>query len=205
MESKNAVWTLVALVIVSLILSFMTLGGISNLGGNDLSKSDVQSAVSAALASQEASVVEVPTAQEIADLVVIPSVESADNVLLNEFLEVEFSDEYDEIEEESEDYALEELEDRDYRVLEDYLNSLFEGIDEDSFSYDVEDTDVVVTRLGLSEDDDKSAIVTFEVEVEYEFENGVIEEYRVNLVVVYNVVYDEGSFTDEEVTLVSIE
>ena len=205
MENKNAgIWTLVGLVVVSLLLSFGTYSGVKGLGGNDLSQEDVQNAVTAALASQDAPVVVVPTAEAIAALVVIPSVESADNVLLNEFLEVEFEDEYEEIEDEAEDHALDELEDHDWRVLEDYLNALYSGIDEDSFSYDVEDTDVQVTRLGLEEDTDRSALVTFEVEVEYEFENGVVEEYRVNLVVVYNVVYDEGNFNDETVELVSI-
>ena len=201
---KYAVWSLVGLVIVSLLLSFGTYSGVKGLGGNDISQEDVQNAVTAALASQDAPVVVVPTAEAIAALVVIPSVESADNVLLNEFLEVEFEDEYEEIEDEAEDHALDELEDHDYRVLEDYLNALYPGLDEDSFSYDVEDTDVEVTRLGLEEDTDRSATVTFEVEVEYEFENGVVEEYRVNLVVVYNVVYDEGNFNDETVELVSI-
>ena len=205
MENKNAgIWTLVGLVVVSLLLSFGTYSGVKGLGGNDLSQEDVQNAVTAALASQDAPVVVVPTAEAIAALVVIPSVESAENVLLNEFLEVEFEDEYEEIEDEAEDHALDELEDHDWRVLEDYLNALYSGIDEDSFSYDVEDTDVQVTRLGLEEDTDRSALVTFEVEVEYEFENGVVEEYRVNLVVVYNVVYDEGNFNDETVELVSI-
>lgn len=204
MESKNINWLLVGLVSISLLLSLLTIGGSDN-SGNDLSIEDVESAVNTVLASQDPLVVPtVPTAQEIASLVVIPSVESADNFLLNEFLESEFSDEYDEIEEEAEDHALEELEDHNWRVLEDYLNALYPGIDEDSFDYDVEDTEVEVTMLGLDEDDDKSATVTFEVEVEYEFENGVVEEYRVNLVVVYNVVYDEGDFSDEEVTLVSL-
>ena len=140
--------------------------------------------------------------------IVIPEIENADNALLNEFLENEFALEYDEIEVEAETYATEELEDHNYRLIVDYLKDLLamEGLvlDEDSVDVDVDDVEVKVTKLGLEEDEDKSAIVTFELEVEYELEEGVRDEFEKDLIVVYNVEFDEGDFSDEDVELVLI-
>ena len=82
--------------------------------------------------------------------------------------------------------------------------SLFEGIDEDSIDVDVDEVDVEVTRLGLEEDSDKCARVTFELEVGYEFEEGVRDDLEEDLVAVFDVCYDEGDFSDEEVELVSL-
>ena len=137
--------------------------------------------------------------------------EGADNALLNEFLESEFAGNYTEIENESYNAALKELEEHDYEVIVEYMMSLFEGLDEDeleewldaSTNY-IDDFEVKVTKLGLGEDEDKSAIVTFELEVDYEFEEGVNDDFEKDLVVVYKVVFDEGIFDDEDVELVSI-
>ncbi len=137
--------------------------------------------------------------------IVIPEIENADNVLLNEFLESEFEDEYNAIKGNATEYALEELEDHSYRVVVDYLESLLaEGEELDWSEVSVDDTEVKVTKLGLGEDEDKSARVTFEVEVEYELEEGVRDEFEKDFVVVYDVVFEEGDFSDEEVTFVSI-
>ena len=154
----------------------------------------------------------VPTAAEISAGIVIPTmpeisipeIQNADNVLLNEFLESEFSVEFNDIESEAEDYALEELEDHDYKVVVEYLMSLIEGIDEERISINVDETDLEVTKLGLEEEEDKSAIVTFEIKVNYRLEEGVNTRFNKNVVVVYNVLFDEGVFTDEDVELVSI-
>jgi len=137
----------------------------------------------------------------------MPEVENADNELLNEFLEDEFSDEYGAIESNATMYAMEELEDDDYEVVLEYLESIVDGaIDEDSIEVDEEsmEIDVEVTKLGLGEDEDKKAIVTFELEVEYELEEGVRDEYERDLVVEYEVFFEEGDFDDEEVTLLNI-
>ena len=152
----------------------------------------------------------VPTAAEIAAEI---NVESADNALLNEFLESEFSVEYGLIEDAAEPFALDELEDHDYRVISDYLITLLsegQDLEEEDGEYlmwvEFEKIDVKVTKLGLGEDEDKSARVTYEIEVEYELDEGSIGEivqYK-DLVVVYDVVFDEGDFSDEEVELVSI-
>ncbi len=149
-----------------------------------------------------------PTAAEIAAEI---NVESADNVLLNEFLESRpmFVEKIEDIEEEAEFYAVEELEDHNYRVIVDHLMSLVEGVDEDTIEVVVEDTEFKILALGLGEDEDKSARVTFEIEVDYkvrvESEYGyIIEDYSTDVVVVYDVVFEEGEFGDEEVELVSI-
>ena len=148
--------------------------------------------------------VDIPTAAEIAAEI---SVESADNALLNEFLESEFSVEYDESELEAEPFALEELEDHDYRVVVDYLKTILaegEELDEDCVNVDIEDVDVKVTKLDLEDEEDKSARVTFEIEVEYELEEGVRDEFEKDVVVIYDVLFEEGYFSDEEVEFVSI-
>ncbi len=138
--------------------------------------------------------------------VLIPEIENADNALLNEFLEDTYWEEYEDIEDAAYDEAVEELEDHDYRVVVDYMMSLVEGIDEDSMenNIDVDDFDVKVTMLGLEDEADKSARVTFEIEVSYRFEEGVNTKFNKDLVVVYDVVFEEGEFDDEEVEFVSI-
>ncbi|KKM01934.1 hypothetical protein LCGC14_1789440, partial [marine sediment metagenome] len=93
--------------------------------------------------------------------IVFPEIENADNLLLNDFLESQFSEEYAEIKDEAEYYALEELEDHDYRVVVNYLKSLIVGLDENSIDVDIEETYLKVVLLGLNEDEDKSARVTF--------------------------------------------
>ncbi len=192
MEANNGLVTLIAI----LLLCVGAFAGVAFTGGTELVTVD-KVVIQEKLVEKECPVVTCPE-------VVIPEIENADNALLNEFLESEFSDEFEDIETEAEVYALEELSDHDYEVVVEYLMSLIVGIDEDSIDVDVDDTDVKVTKLGLEEDEDKSAIVTFELEVDYEFEEGVHDEYNKDIVVVYNVLFDEGDFNDEDVELVSI-
>ncbi len=152
--------------------------------------------------------------------------EVSDDELFNmfgEFLESEFEYVFNDIKGNATIYAFEELSDHDFRVVSDYIMSLIEGVDEESIKIagedfgdydlieieDLEDVEVRVTKLGLGEEEDKSARVTFEIEVDYkvrvESENGYVTEYySKDIVVIYDVVFDEGYFTDEEVELVSI-
>ena len=122
-------------------------------------------------------------------------------VIMASFIIAGTAPNYTAIEDEAETYALEELSDHNYRVVVDYIMSLIEGVDEDSMlnNIDVDETDVEVTKLGLKEDEDKSAIVTFEIEVDYELEEGVTDIFNKDIVVVYKVVFDEGDFGDEDV------
>lgn len=144
-------------------------------------------------------VVEVPTADACPECVC-----SEDN-LRNDFYKDYFEDEYTEIEEHAEEVALNELEDDDYEVITDYLESILQGEElEDNIDVDIEDTDIEVTELGLGEEEDKVAIVTFELEVEYELEEGVRDTYEKDLTAVYEVTFDEGEFDEEEVKLLSL-
>jgi len=190
MEMNN--W-LAALIVVLMLCAGIFVGGLGFSKTVEVEKTIIQEK----LVDKECPVCTCPE-------IVIPKVENADNVLLNEFLENEFAGNYTAIEDAAEIFVLEELEDDDYEVIVDYLNSIVEGVDEDSIDVDIEDTDIQVTMLGLEEDEDKSARVTFEIEVEYELEEGVREAFEIDLVVIYDVVFDEGDLTDEDVELVLI-
>ncbi|MHA1383265.1 MAG: hypothetical protein ACTSR3_05870 [Candidatus Helarchaeota archaeon] len=135
---------------------------------------------------------------------VCPEVDSDE--LRSDFYRDYFEDEYTEIEEHAEEVALNELEDDDYEVITDYIETLLsEGEElEDDVDVDIEDTEIEVTKLGLDEDEDKVAIVTFELEVEYELEEGIRDKYEKDLIAVYKVTFDEGDFEDEEVKLISL-
>ena len=58
----------------------------------------------------------------------IPEVEAAQNELLNDFLEDHFDKEYDAIESNATMYAVEELEDDDYEVVLEHLESIVDGV-----------------------------------------------------------------------------
>jgi hypothetical protein len=164
---------------------------------------------------------EFPTAEEIAALIVVPEVnmsgtmipnvvttkvESIDNKLLNEFLESEFRSKFSEIENFSKEEAEKELRNEDDEVVSYYLQSILESsLDKDTIEVTIDDIDVEVTELGLGEDEDKCAIVAFELEVEYELEEGVRVEFEKDMTVVYEVCFEEGNFLDEEVNLILIE
>ncbi len=188
-------WVTTAFVILALCFAYS-----ANANVKDIDTVDYEKIAALTIAAQKDVVV--PTAEEIAGLV---EVEHAENELLNEYLENEFSDEFDDIEDAAEDFALEELEDDDYEVIVKYLEALVLGLDDDSVDVDIEDVDIKVTKLGLEEDDDKAAIVEFELDVEYELEEGIVQDYKETLVVKYNVVFDEGNLNDEEVNLISIQ
>jgi len=174
-----------------------------------LSEGQVQSIVASEIAkiSIELPTQVMPTADEIASKVIvdIPKVENADNQLLNEFLENQFSSNYSEIEDAALNFATEDLEKRDYKVIVNYLKNKVEGIDEDSIDVDVKDTEINVLKLGLEKDSDKQAEVIFEVKVYYELLEGVNDEFKEKLYITYEVTFDEGDLNDESVDLISIE
>ncbi len=206
MENKTLLGILIGVVLIGFIVQGVMVVNNSGVEGAvvQLDEGKLRSII-----SEEISKIPAPTNSEVvgltaAEIAAEINVESADNVLLNEFLESEFSGVYSDIENASEPLALLELVDHDYRVVVNHLMSLVEGVNENSIDVDVEETDVKVTRLGLGEDEDKSARVTYEIRVRYRLEEGVIERYKINLVVVYDVVFEEGDFNDEEVEFVSI-
>ena len=215
MENKTVLGILVAFLLIGFIVQGAMV--VSKFSSDGVTQEQVQQVVREEVAKIVIPAQPVPVIPTAAEIAAEINVENADNDLLNKFLESRnmFATEIVELEDEAKFYALEELEDHDYRVVVDYLMSLVEGVDEDELeewldehSF-IEDTDVKVTKLGLEEDEDKSARVTYELEVDYEVrvesEYGyVIEDYSKDLVVVYDVVFEEGDFSDEEVTFVSI-
>jgi|GEM_PF-4237673 len=200
MKSDNKNLNVILVVLCSLVV-LTSLFGAFTLSKDNLTSEDVKNIV-----TEEINSLSIPTAEEIASLVSLPeiTVENADNELLNNYLERAYSNESNEIKNESNISAFEELEDHNYRVIYNYLSSLFEGEIERNFEINFTKTEIKVTMLGLEEDEDKGALVTFEIEVEYEFEEGVRDTFEKDLVIVYSVNFDEGNFDDETVKLVSI-
>ncbi len=200
MKSDNKNLNVILVVLCSLVV-LTSLFGAFTLSKDNLTSEDVKNIV-----TEEINSLSIPTAEEIASLVSLPeiTVENADNELLNNYLERAYSNESNEIKNESNISAFEELEDHNYRVIYNYLSSLFEGEIERNFEINFTKTEIKVTMLGLEEDEDKGALVTFEIEVEYEFEEGVRDTFEKDLVIVYSVNFDEGDFDDETVKLVSI-
>ncbi len=206
MENKTLLGILIGVVLIGFIVQGVMVANSLNVEGVtvQLDEGKLRSII-----SEEISKIPAPTNSEVvgltaAEIAAEINVENADNALLNEFLESEFSDNYTAIEDEAYTYALLELEDHNDRVVVNFLMSLIDGIDEDSIDVYVDEFDAKVTKLGLEEDEDKSAIVTFELEVDYELEEGVTDIFNKDIVVVYKVVFDEGDFGDEDVELVSI-
>lgn len=205
-------------VMVSLLLVFGLVNMYGLYANKNISKDEVKTIVGDEIAKITIPEPIVPTAEEIASKMEYPKVEDADNALLNDFLEEYFGEDYSDLEDHAIEVAFDEMEHHDFEVVVDYLKTLLsEGqeLDEGSIEIggedldevnmnDLEDVDVEVIALGLKEDDDKSATVTFELKTRYELEEGVDDVFKDKIVVVYNVVFDEGDWNDEEVELVSI-
>ena len=151
--------------------------------------------------------VQVPSAQEIADLVVVPEMKEIEvpefkgESMVMDLWKSLFSEEYAELEGHAYNDSVYELERRGYRDLVNWVESNIEGIDEVE-DVDVDDYEVEVVELGL-DDEDKVVRIVFEVEVEYTLVDGPSnDEYDKDLLVTAYVVYDEGDYSDEEVEFV---
>ena len=214
MENKLLLWVMIVVGVLLAGITVWSVGNIDNEGMSEADKTKFKTDIATMVLSN---IPQPATAEEIAANVVIPGLDVPEwdipefkgEKMVEDLWEDMYSDEIDEIESEVEYYAMEELEDHDYKVIVKYMMVLIEEIDEDSIDVYVDDWEVTVTELGLEEDDDKSARVTYEIEVDYEVrvesEYGyTIEDYSKDLVVTYDVTFDEGDFSDEEVELVSI-
>jgi len=134
-------------------------------------------------------------AKEIAKLVVVdPVVDPKVQDLWNDL----HAEEIEELEDEAHDASLEELEKRDYQVLEKYLKRTVDGFDELK-KVTIKDYEVNVIQLGLEDEENKRATVEFEVEVRYSLEQGIIQNYKEILCVESYVIFDEGDFDEETV------
>jgi len=199
-KTNQSVWLAAALILVVLIAGLFIVSGSLNK------------------AIDERQTVYVPSAQEIADLVVIPEFpefeapvyeapvfESDEQVsdLWKDLYSVEIA----ELELEAEDAATLELEDlideaenEEDGALYDFFVANIEGFDELKNVY-IEEVEVEIVELGL-EDEDKVAEVVFELEIKYTLESGVVQKYKDDVFATANVVFEEGDFSDEEVDLV---
>lgn len=203
-DTKLLTWLVIGVFIVSL---FGVWGAWQD--SQSLSKDEVKGIVAQELANMPQPT-DPPSAQEIADLVVVPEapeVESADNELLNDFLQDEYAEEFEEIEDAAEDDFFAEIQDDDEEELEDEFEGLFDFLEANIEGFkeltdvDEEDVDVTVKLLGLKEDADKSAEVVVEFTVEYSKVDAPInDEWEATVFVSGLVTYEEGDFGDEEVT-----
>jgi len=199
-KTNQSVWLAAALILVVLIAGLFIVSG-------NLNK-----------AIEEKQTVNVPSAQEIADLIVIPAFpefeapvyeppvfESDEQVsdLWNDMYSVNIS----ELELNAESNATSELEDLIEEAEDedgdfyDFLKANIEGLDEIK-NVKIEEVEVNILELGLEEDEDKVAEVVFELEVKYTLESGVVQKYKDDVIATASVVYEEGDFGDEEVDLV---
>ena len=194
---------LVFLVVVSVFVSIVgwAVIGSHQVDQEALSK-DVTAQVIAGLPVAEPVVV--PTAAEIAALVVIPTVDvpefESDSKVLD-LWENQYSVEIDELEAEAYDVAELELEDHDYKLLVKYLEASIVGFDELK-NVDVEDYEVTIVELGLEEDEDKVAEIEFDLKVKYVLEEGATERLKKNILLTATVSFDEGDYTDSDVELI---
>jgi len=215
MEQKSQ--TALILLGLSIVLIACIIGFISVVGSvnkvDALTSDDVKAIVSAEVAKVPVGVSKAELDSAIASIPAPVSTAATtapvvtDNELLNEFLEGKFSDEFTEIEDNSLIFTDEALEKKDFRVVENFITSILlpgQVLDKSSLEVDVHDYEIEVTKLGLKEDTDKCATVSYELKVQYELEEGVSDTLKKNVAVIYNVCFTEGDFTDEEVTLVSV-
>jgi len=142
------------------------------------------------------------SAEDIASNIVIPKSENAQNGLLNDFLENHFEEEYDELEDAVYNAVMEELEDNDYELFVDLFEDKFDNFDEfTSVNEDDDETEFTVVSLGLDDDDDKEAMVYLEFKVKYKLTDGEATKYKDTIYVNANVLFDEGIYSDEEVSI----
>lgn len=194
MENDSLVlWGLLAM----LVLSVFSLFAVYNV--ESVSEQEMREAV-----MEEVAKVKVPSAEEVASLVVMPELdfevpEFKGEKMVKDLWENLYSVEIAELKDYAYNDSLDELMDDDYEALEDWLKLNVEGFD-DLEDVDFDDYKVEVVELGLEEDEDKVAKVVFELEVEYDLMEGPNDHsYDKDLVVTAEVSYEEGDYSEEDV------
>lgn len=195
----------------ALLISLVVLVGLLSIVGIFLSVSNSvdEDVLSSKVTAQVIEQINIPTAAEVAALVpavdlsalVIPEPKEVNSDRIDDLWNDLNEDEIDELEAEAYDVAELELEDRDYKALEKYLEAEIEGFDE-LRSVDIDDYEVTVIELGLEEDEDKVAEVVFELKVKYTTEEGQVGRLKMNVLATATVLFDEGDFDEEDVELV---
>lgn len=194
-DNKTLVW----LVIVVMVLSFFGLWGAWSNKGVD--KDEVKSIIALEIAKiPEPVIPEVPTAEEIAALVVVPKPGEMDNERIEDLWEDLYATEISALEDAAKIDAKAELEDDDWEIIEEYLELII--VDFYVLKHvDYEDTEITVLNLGLGEDEDKVVEIVFELEVKYTLREGPITKYRKIVLATANVVYEEGDLDEEEIAI----
>lgn len=199
MENKNLfVWLLVLVAFVSVISLAVTMS--NNIDEELLTEQ---------IAKKVINELNVPSAAEIAALVpvavlpeiVIPEAKEINSDRLDDLWKNLYNNEIAELESEAYNIVLEEFEDKDYELLVEWLEANIEGFDELE-DVDVEDYEVSVIELGLDLDKDKSAEVVLEIELKYSLKEGVDDNFKKDVIVKANVVFDEGDYSEEKVVFV---
>lgn len=204
MEKNNAlvVGLIVAAVILSLVTLFAVLGNNNKIDEQALANKVTAQVISQMPKSEKIDVDQLAT--DVAGKIAVPEVtvpEFKSDEKVTDLWDNLYADEIDELETEAYDVAVSELEDHDYKALEKYLEANVEGFDELE-NVDVHDYDVKVIELGLDEDENKVAVVEFELKVKYSLLEGADDDFKKTVYANATVTFDEGDFEDEDVEIV---
>ena len=157
--------------------------------------------------------IKVPSAQEIADKVVLPEMKEFDipefksDSKVLDLWENLYSENISKLKDNAYADSLVEFENEYEEGFFDWLERNIEGFDDFKSSWnstdawDENDCDAEVVGLGLEDDEDKSAKVVCEVKVKYELNEGADESYKKYVIVSSDVSYEEGNFDDKKVKL----
>lgn len=136
-----------------------------------------------------------PSAQAIADLIVIPGVdvpEFKSDAKVSEVWDKLYEGDINTLEAKGLSVTLAELADQKDDELLDFLEDVYPGFDElVSFVEYVDDRDVEVLNLGLDDDEDKSVEVLLEYKLKYTLEEGEDDDYKDKVYVRSLVSYDD--------------
>ena len=218
--SKDNNGLLVGLMCVMLVFGLILMAGVYGRDSG-LSKEDITSLVSA-----EVTKIKVPSAAEVASLIVIPEMKKIDvpeckgeamvKDLWEEMYDLQIGYIESEAEKEVDSYMdeMNKFESDEYDELVDWFKGLVEGsyFDDDydkyekSFEYEYEsrDCDIEVMELGLEDDEDSVAKVVCEFEVEHNLVGEANNhEFDKDVVFTFDVVleeteFDEGAFSSKD-------
>ena len=204
MEKNNAlvVGLIVAAVILSLVTLFAVLGNDNKIDEQALANKVTAQVISQMPKSEKIDVDQLAT--DVAGKINVPEVtvpEFKSDEKVTDLWDNLYADEIEELETEAYDVAVLELEDHDYKALVKYLEANVEGFDELE-NVDVHDYEINVIELGLDEDENKVAVVEFELKVRYSLLEGTDDDFKKTVNANATVTFDEGDFEDEDVELV---
>lgn len=207
-NNKSILITLCILMVAGLIMNLFT------LANNNTEVTVDENAIALRVAES----INIPSAEAIGQNVqvnmpdvVIPNISMPEVIMpkqdldgdkLDDLWEDLHGEDIDELEDNAYDVVIDELENRDYKELEKFLEESIDGFYElENVNEDEDETEVTVIELGLDDDEDKEAEVYLEIKVKYTLIEGEDVTYKKIIKVNSNVIFEEGDFQDEEVTL----